>query len=266
MSHTPLALEHAEGFPRERRGHAARVIIERIRPRGAVLLAATALVAGCGGSDEPAEPTRTQATETPAAPTPMATIDLEGDKATAKIVQLRQADLPSGWQDRGTTDSNRSKCPDVVAARETATARGDSPQFSASDTTSAESAVYLYTDDAAAAKAFEGMSSDETRQCLADELSGRLEEPTNGVEIGEPVPERVGATAVPGSDDADAGRITIPLSRGGTETGLLADLAFVRVGRGLVLMTFANLAEPLDEELRIELTRTVAERLSAELN
>ena len=193
----------------------------------------------------------------------MATIDLEGDKRIVKAVQLQAGDLPSGWQERDTSDSNRSKCPDVRSARTSATARGDSPQFSASEITSAESAAYLYADEAAAAKAFEGVSSDATRQCLADELGGRLEQPENGVEIGEPVPERVGATAM--ADDAEAGRITIPLSRDGTETGIVADLAFVRVGRGLVLMTFANLQEPLDESLRIELTRKVVERLTTEL-
>ena len=228
-------------------------------------LAVAALVAGCGGSDEPPDPPQTRATETPTqeAPTPMATIDAEGDQATVKAVQLTLEDLPSGWQDSGNDDKNRSKCPGAESARETATATGDSPQFSASDTTSAESATYLYTDDAAATKAFESVASDETRQCLADELVSRLGDTTNGVEVGEPVPARVGATAL--GDDADAGRITIPLSRGETRTGIVADLAFVRVGRGLVLMTYANLAKPLPDVLRADLTGKVTERLTAEL-
>ncbi len=247
------------GFRSDSLGHLSEVKIS------IALLALTALVAGCGGSDDPPDPPQTQATETPsqAAPTPMATIDAEGDRATVKAVQLTLEDLPSGWQDSGNDDANRSKCPGAESARETATATGDSPQFTASETTSVESATYLYTDEAAATKAFESVASDETRQCIADELISHLDEPANGVKIGEPVPERVGATAL--GDDADAGRITIPLSRGETKTGIVADLAFVRVGRGLVLMTYANLAKPLPDALRAELTGKVTDRLTTEL-
>jgi len=230
------------------------------------LLAVTALVAGCGGSDEPTDPPETQATETPsqAAPTPMATIDAEGDKATVKAVQLTLEDLPSGWQGEASSGEGRSNCPAVREARETATARGDSPQFSPSETTIAESAAYLYTDDGAATKAFGLVSSAKTLQCLADELVQRVGDPGNGVEIGEPAVEQV--QAEPAGDEGAARRITIPLSGDdGSEATAIADLEFARIGRGLVLMTYGNLTEPLDGALRAQLTRTVAERLTTEL-
>ena len=227
-----------------RSGHSSRVRIPK------ALLAVAALLAGCGGSDEPP---RTQATETPteAAPTPLATIDAEGDKRIVADVQLTVGDVPPGWQEIGDNRANRSRCPGPASARETATARDGSPPFTSSDET-------------AAAKAFEDVSSDDTRQCLADELIRRIGGTNDGVEIGDPVPERVGATAL--GDDADAGRITIPISGDdGSQSEMIADLAFVRVGRGLVLMTYANLVEPLDESLRIDLTGKVVDRLTTEL-
>ena len=50
-----------------------------------------------------------------------------------------------------------------------------------------------------------------------------------------------------------------------SKTGIVADLAFVRVGRGLVLMTYANLAKPLPDALRADLTGKVVDRLTTEL-
>jgi hypothetical protein len=234
----------------------------------AVLMAA---VVGCGGGDDG---TARQAAKgdfsgggsagraaSSVTPTPAQ------ERVIARRAQLRLGDFPANWQESENPDNERSDCEGIRGPREATIGRATSPKFHQGTTTIAESGVFLYADAAEARDAFGTLSASDTRRCLAEEVADTAADKTQrtaGLTIGEPSTYRL--RAEPLGDQRAAGRATLPMSASGLDVELTVDFVFVRVGRGVALLALADVQSPFDEELRADLTSTVARRLAAELS
>lgn len=238
-----------------------------------VAIALTGGVVGCGGDgkgendgDGPGGqdmPTARQTDTPPPEPTP----DAAQERAIAQRAQLCLEDFPADWQENDESDNDPAECQGIREPREATSGRAASPDFQQGNTTLAASAVFLYADEAGAGDAFGKMSARETRVCLAEQMADRVAENadrTGELTIGEPSTARVRVD--PLGDEREGGRVTLPLSVGGFDVDLTVDYAFVRVGRGVALLAFADVLTPFDEDLRAELTSKVVRRLTAELN
>jgi hypothetical protein len=162
-----MPIEH----PKSKRGEV------RLRCLLAALLVLL-LLAGCDGDEEgdsaapatttesvPAQPTETEQESDPAE-----------DKGIAREAVLALEDFPSGWQEDDEDVDRISDCPGVRQARETISAREDAPGYSR-DNAQAESVIYAYPDETAAAEAFDKLAIAETRTCL-DDAAGALKRRT----------------------------------------------------------------------------------------
>jgi hypothetical protein len=257
------------------------VLRANARPRGvgvaclvAVLMIAVFCLFGCGGDDDDDSAARTTTTDSrAAAPTETRAepADRAADRRIAEDAVLVLEDFPTGWQqeDEDDDDNEETDCSGVRDARETLSARATSPRFSQGETKNAENVTYVYGDDPAARTAFAGLASSETRTCIGQDLGERLAEaagPTGqggGTQVGEPETSRVSIELL--GDEREAARITVPVSAEGIDVDLIIDLVFVRVGRGIALVTVTDALTPFDEDLKAELTSTVIRRLSAAL-
>jgi len=228
---------------------------------------------GCGGDGNGGNARGTPgAQDTPAAQqmaraTPESTPDPAQEDAIAQRAQLRLEDFPADWQENDESDNDPADCEGVRGPREATSGRAASPDFQQGNTTLAASAVYLYADEAGAGDAFGKMSAQETRVCLAEQLADTVAENadrTGELAIGVPSTARVRVD--PLGDEREGGRVTLPLSVGGLALDLTVDYAFVRVGRGVALLAFADVLTPFDEDLRADLTSKVVRRLTTQLN
>lgn len=234
-------------------------------------LVAAVLVVGCGGDDDPAlsasTPAATASVDAPAAappaatntPTPAATappVD-SSDEQLAQSAQFVKADFPSDWTESPAGDeSNLTGCEAITSARAATSGRATSPTFTAGATTLAQSFVYVFKDEAAAQAAFDGITSEETRQCLGVDLAKNI-----GGDAGAPAVEEIAVEAL--GDGSGASRVSIPLQGGAVN--LVADVVFIRTARGVALTTFANADMPFDEGQRAELLAKLADRLTTAL-
>ena len=238
------------------------------RPAGA--LAVTLLLAACGGDDKQSAGS-TPAADRPAAatgtPTAAAAADPAADQKLADDAQLTLEDLPAGWKIDEQENDNRSNCEAVRSARETAGTRAHSPQFTSEDGTAiVKSAVYLYPDERAASDTLRSLSADETRTCLSDEMTRRFAAAARAsgeVEFGDPRASRL--PIEPHGDERSAARVMIPMTSEGSEIPGYIDFEFIRAGRGLIVMTYGDVLEAFDDDLRADLTGNVVRSLSAGL-
>jgi len=187
--------------------------------------------------------------------------DAPSDAAIARGSLLRLGDLPSGWtaQKAGETTG---RCDTIEAAKRKVSARVTSPTFSRNETTVASGTVYLFADAAAASTAFRSLTSQQTRECIADVLRSGLAK-TSTARFGKP---RTGDLAV-GSvgDDRAAARLTLPATDEGVHVRLFVDVVYVRVGRGVEIELFSAAPRPFDAALRSRLAAVTARRLAANL-
>jgi hypothetical protein len=244
--------------------------------RTSALVVATALTGGllaCGGDGNGGNDGGTPgAQDTPTTrqtdtATPEPTQDPAQERAIAQRAQLRLEDFPADWQENDESENDPADCEGIRGPREATSGRAASPDFQQGSTTFAASAVFLYADEAGAGDAFGKMSARETRVCLAEQVADRVAENadrTGELTIGEPSTARVRVD--PLGDEREGGRVTLPLSVGGFDVDLTVDYVFVRVGRGVALLVFADVLTPFDEDLRADLTSKVVRRVAAELS
>jgi len=69
----------------------------------------------------------------------------------------------------------------------------------------------------------------------------------------------------PALDESAVSRFTIPIKTSGLSVEYLVDQVFVRVGRGVAYLPFAEISSPFDEGLRNKPTTTVVDRLKTGL-
>jgi hypothetical protein len=181
-------------------------------------------LAGCGGSGSTASQASTTVTTTsrPAS---------AADKRIAHHVQLKLTDFPSGWEQQDKSPSKSTlKCPGVQAVKGTTTARQPSPDFVKSEGTEVDAGVYFFANVSSAKRAFERLSGQATRRCMADAVAKLLErEKTKGVKVGEITSGELSMPSV--GDENILGRLTIPVTASGINVDVYLDLVFARQGR-----------------------------------
>jgi hypothetical protein len=226
-------------------------------PRGlaALLIVAAVMAAGCGGGGSSDTGSHAQ-------------VDKAADQDVARQAQLQLADFPSGWaQADEQDDQERVKCVGTEQARNTTTARGQSPRFNKGDNTYAESVAYTYPDDGAAHEAFTALASRDTRVCIGESIAKRLKDATKSKGPGDTGEIEVGKLSTgrlavdPLGDERDGGRVTLPLGTQGLDLDATVDFAIVRVGRAIALLEFIDVPTPFNNDLRADLTRKVVRRL-----
>jgi len=235
---------------------------------------ALVLLIGCGGDDDkqPAAQTGTTPAQTATAPatTTAPAPDPADDSQVAQAATLRLADLPPGWaadDDEGDDDdeTSRIRCKEIQRAREAVSARKSSPDFEEGETKQVQNTVYLFPDEPGAKKAFDGIASRETRECMARELAAALRadlDDDNVEGAGEIETAQVAVDRV--ADDAMGSRLVVPMreKRSGLRFGLHVDTVFVRDGRSVSILTLMSALTPFDDALRSELTKTAGRRLA----
>jgi hypothetical protein len=230
----------------------SRFLRAGVRALAAAAASAT-VFAGCGGAaDLPrVDERRAAATQR---------TDVE---RIARDSLLTTRDFPAGWAATGAEPSLTVRCGAAVAARRGASARANSPTFSADRSTAVSQTVYVFADESAAARSLAALTATRTRSCLAAQLHRRLARSSTAA-IGKPRSARLATE--PLGDDRDAARIRLPAGIDGRTIDVVFDLAFVRVGRALQIVVFADTIEPFDAALRERLTAEAADRLRSNID
>jgi hypothetical protein len=118
----------------------------------------------------------------------------------------------------------------------------------------------VFPQEEAARAAYDGITSKDTRTCLAEGLVKGLGE-SGDVEAGESRTSRLAVD--PLGDEREAARIVVPVTTQGVDADLIFDIVYVRTGRAIALCLFADAFSAFDDELREDLTGKVVRRLSA---
>ena len=248
-------------------------VTSRLRPaaRSALVLAVIAL-AGCGSSSSSSSTNTSTATSAPAAASTTTTAtqpapNKAADQRVARLAVLRLTDFPAGWAESDKpAETGQSPCQAINSAKSATTARDSSHTFSENnDATQADSTVYVYADTASASRWFGEVSSSATRSCLGDALGKGLAKNAQGqgAKLGEITTSSLSIEPV--GDDRAAGRLAIPISSGGATISVTLDLIFVRVDRGIAILTLVDTLTPFDQTLAAKLTRDVVGRLGTGL-
>src|SRR5262249_39156758 len=151
--------------------------------------------------------------------------------------RLRLSDLGPGWVagSSAARPTAEEPCPSLRRAAGAISAAKISPLFSISSghPLTAQGETYVYADIAQATHWFDEFSSRRTRACLAallrEELSTAVIEP--GVRIGAVTLHSLAVSPV--GDQDSAFRVHVPVTGGGVNLKVDADVVFVRVERGL---------------------------------
>jgi hypothetical protein len=210
----------------------------------------------------------TSSTSTPSATTTTMTGPTEAqkaaDQATARDSTLKVSDFPSGWVESDKSSSSGSTCPSVEPAKNSASGKAKTPTFGKGETDAVENSVYIYATVAEAQRVFPGLSGSETRACIAHNTEKEVNKNATGsAKFGQATSGQL--SAPPLGDESAAGRVTVPYTNAGLSFSLNIDLQFVRVSRGVQVLTFLTLPGTFDSTLEAKLTRTAANRLKAEL-
>jgi hypothetical protein len=214
-------------------------------------------VVGCGGSDDDDKPERAATPTATASPTVTPAAD---DASAAAFATLKLDDFPAGWTETENPENLESRCKDVEAAKELASARANSSRFNQGQTTLVQNAVYVLEDDEAAQEAFGMVSGEDTRDCYSEAVTGAFAGQA-GIESGEPETAPLEVASI--GDEHSAARVTLPITAQGLDVDVAIDLVFVRAGRALSLNLFVNALAPFDPALRDRLTAATVERLAA---
>jgi hypothetical protein len=240
--------------------------VPRARAVAAALALAVILLAGCGGSSSSTRTTRAAGSAATAAAPPSS--NRAADQRVASDAELRLTDFPAGWKESARAQATgQSPCRSVEAAKAATSARGTSRDFSNNrDVPAAYSAVYLYADATTAGHWFDELSSRDTRSCLAAVLANGLANGSNGVGD-KPDEITTGRVALqPIGDERAEARLTVPTGPDGASDDLNAAVIFVRVNRGVAVLTLLDTTKQFDQTLASRLARAVVDRLGARLN
>ena len=118
----------------------------------------------------------------------------------------------------------------------------------------------MFASEDAAQEGFGLLSSEDTRECIAEEFGKQLADETD-LDVGEVRAARLSID--PLGDEREAARLTVPVTSDGVDVDLVIDIRMIRVGRAADLMLFFNASSPFDEDLAAELTSSTVRRLSS---
>lgn len=209
-----------------------------------------ALAIGCGGGDDDKPKRAATPTISPAA----------DDESAAEFATLKLRDFPTGWTETKNPENLESRCEDVEAAKELASARANSSRFNQGQTTLVQNAVYVFEDEATAHEAFGLVSGEGTQECYSEAVAGAF---AGQAEIESGEPQAAPLDIKPAGDEHAAARVTLPVTAQGLEVTVTIDLVFVRAGSTLSLNLFVNALAPFEPALRDRLTAASVERLAA---
>lgn len=239
----------------------------------AAVVAVALLIAGCGGSHKSAD-TATHASTPTDATRPTATAEtrpeVPADHAIASGALLTLPDFPTGWEQQDQSAGKSSlTCQAIATARASLSGRATSPQFAKASDDFVDDVVYVYPSASEAQTSFAGLSGATDRLCIGKALGDQLAKAAESssatkVTFGQP---SAGALSIsPVGDQSAAGRITIPYTVQGLNPDAVVDLVFVRVDRGIQILSFIGSADAFDPTVEADLTRTAANRLAAQLH
>ena len=239
----------------------------------AAVVAVALLIAGCGGSHKSAD-TATHASTPTDATRPTATAEtrpeVPADHAIASGALLTLPDFPTGWEQQDQSAGKSSlTCQAIATARASLSGRATSPQFAKASDDFVDDVVYVYPSASEAQTSFAGLSGATDRLCIGKALGDQLAKAAESssatkVTFGHP---SAGALSIsPVGDQSAAGRITIPYTVQGLNPDAVVDLVFVRVDRGIQILSFIGSADAFDPTVEADLTRAAANRLAAQLH
>lgn len=239
----------------------------------AAVVATALLIAGCGSSHKSAD-TATHASTPTSATTPTATAEnrpeVPADHAIASGALLTLPDFPTGWQQQDQSGGKSSlTCPAIATARASLSGRATSPQFAKGSDDFVDDVVYVYPSASAAQTSFAGLSGATDRLCIGKALGNQLAKAaasTSSTKVTFGQPSSAVLSISPVGDQAAAGRITIPYTVQGVNLEAVVDLVFVRVDRGIQILSFIGSAGAFDPTAETDLTRAATNRLAAQLN
>jgi hypothetical protein len=212
---------------------------------GAIVLVST----GCaGGSDD----------ETRFAETSIS----DQDQAHAENILLRLSDLPTGWevsqddQEQGSTASE--VCTNLDFSDVMVTGKAEQAGFEYGGMTYVRSLAIVLAGPAT--DIFEQYASNETATCLRDYLKQEYaEDPPPDVEIGDIT---VGLLSFPSiAENSRAYQVVVEFKAEGESANVYLDCVFLQKGRAMALVMFVDALTPFDDDLRVELAKTVASRM-----
>jgi hypothetical protein len=237
----------------------------------AILVALALVAAACGGGGNPPPAAVAPTTTAPPATTPPTTtttgVGAAADKATARVLILRSADLPDGWRATPT----RERLEDKIAEDELAacagrpkpdsytTARVSSPDFSMGDAAVSSEAevVRTVTDFKADVAAITGSGF---VPCLKDGFSKFLRR-LPGVSVKSVAVEPLQVARY--GDFSTGFRVTLRMTIQGRPLRQFSDEVLLGKGRIQLTASFSSTGRPFDPALRRALVAKLGARLEA---
>lgn len=211
-----------------------------------VLLVLVALAAGCGGDNS------TNANK------PQTRINPQ-DKAKAEQIILHLSDFPAGWRAETSKDQGGTpKCFNLKFNDLTVSGKADSKNFVHGEATLATSSAGIYLNEQQARAAFKRAATDKLAKCFSDYMQSQS---TSDVKITRTSFGRLRFPQI--GDESAAYQIAIGLESQGLTPTAYVDLVFVRQTRALALLGFVDVFSPFDEQMKEELARTVAGRMTS---
>jgi hypothetical protein len=213
-----------------------------------VLLLVVGVGVGCGGGNTSSESRATTAQ----------TKINSRDKLQAKRIVLRLSDFPTGW--RAQASKNESKEPDCLKldlGDLTVTGKASSRDFVNGQITSATSAARLFANEQQARAAYKRIASEKLTKCFSDFMRSQS---TSDAKVTDTSFGRLGFPKL--ADESAAYQIAVTLKAQGLTPTVYVDLVFIRQTRATAILLFIDLFSPFDEQLKEQLARTVAGRMT----
>lgn len=192
----------------------------------------------------------------------------KGDKAILRAGVVTKADVPADWTSRKGESTNSSlngikECKKINTA--VANARKDNPRARSREfsdpvqehATSAENAVYAFSNKAAATKFVSSYQGAGAMACF-DKLAAEVGKgrPTTGPPTAAPVTDLQGV-----GDEATGYEITATFTQDGGNATLYIDFVVVRVGRAVMGFGFTNVDARIPQGP--DIVNAVVQRVSA---
>jgi hypothetical protein len=195
----------------------------------------------------------------------------------AESVNLTLADFPKSWRASSPEGDNRAdkfnECIGVDYSELTKIGEAESQDFAQGDSTEASSHVVIFKDEQQAEDAMrehsEGLGGAAAEDCFQDLIEKAVNDDgggDNGFKLGE-VDLGELSFAPPDVDEAKAWQIVIPveITSGvgeGFEPNVFVELIVLREGDTVAVLATQEVLAEFDHDLRAELVRTLAGRMS----
>lgn len=229
----------------------------------AVAACLLAVAIGCGGDDGDGDKA--------AATTAQREISAE-DQRRAEAATLELGDFPDGWRGSPPEDDDEDSCTKADLSSMTITGEHDSNEFTESDSedTTVDSGTKVFAAEDEARRSLEllaeSIAADEVEQCLKDAVENQTDE--SELKVGEVDVGELSFVSPAGVDEGRAWQVVVPIEvlsgpGEGLEVESYVELFALRTGDMVVQLRTTDVGSPFDEELRNELLKALAERMTS---